>query len=410
MGGIIVFPEDNSEANKPYDFLTLRISEDIYDDFGRTNRRIDNFLYNCYFKISQLNSIHSILSTTRGSEYFLQYLLYHEKLLISYEGDMESENSKIQTAFRILSQVEDLEGLCLVNCIDADREFCRTILELFPSFLDSDIYRRWRKHEQDDAMLIYNNPDFRLTTTIPDIVDEAEAGSSRLVVAKATIGVSLGFKQVDDVDIIDEFASNTEQSQICVGVPLNCDSSSYPSGVSAANSVIKVMDRGEIDDIMKCNGWLFCLLCSMENAPISFFVSSANPRTRGYPIVYANRQFEVTTGYKRKDVIGRSTRYFQQFSSYSTSGTSLDELQQAVQTGRISSAEFIDYKPNGEPYSMLLVVKPLFNMKGNYRYILAIQHSDVNLMRFAKAFTLTRMWMEAIPENISMEEDELTET
>jgi len=407
MGGIVTLPnfDDDVDVSPPKPVEPLfRLLDDIYDDKARTLRRVDQFLNDSFLKISSFDNIHAILWSPRGSEYFSHFLSNNDSLWENYDGD---ETVRIQASFKAISTANNIEELCILNIVDSNPEFCKKIIELFPSFLDSEMYKRWRRQETEDAMSVYENPHFQLMTTIPDILEVEESSKYKFVTAKATIGGTPDFSHVDDVQVIEgsvnqelsaEYESEQESSDICLGVPLNCDSSMYPASISAANSVLAVMDRVEIDDIMKCNSWFFTVLCAMEYAPVSFFVSSANPKRRGFPMVYANRQFEVTTGCKRREVIGRSTRYF-------SNSSSLDELRLAVQMGRISSAEFTDYTKNGDPFLTMLIVKPLYNMKGNYRYVLALQHRDVSATRFAKAFSLTRAWLEAIPESISMAEE-----
>lgn len=100
-------------------------------------------------------------------------------------------------------------------------------------------------------------------------------------------------------------------------------------------------------------------------------ITLADPDQEDMPIVYANRSFEVMTGYVQEEIIGRNCRFLQ--------GRDRDQearfrLRQAINGRAPIEVDMRNYRKNGELFHNHLALTPLFDHENRLLYYLGVQY------------------------------------
>lgn len=100
-------------------------------------------------------------------------------------------------------------------------------------------------------------------------------------------------------------------------------------------------------------------------------VTLADPDLEDMPIVYANKAFEDITGYTQEEIVGRNCRFLQ---GGDVNQPELPKLRAAIEKKEPVEVTLRNYRKNGEMFHNRLVIKPLFDNKGQVVYFLGIQY------------------------------------
>ncbi|MGJ0507285.1 MAG: PAS domain-containing protein [Methylocystis sp.] len=100
-------------------------------------------------------------------------------------------------------------------------------------------------------------------------------------------------------------------------------------------------------------------------------VTLSDPDIEDSPIVYANKAFENMCGYDQSEIIGRNCRFLQ---GDDRDQPDLERLRAAIKRGEAIEVTLRNYRKNGEMFHNRLVVKPLFDERGNVVYFLGVQY------------------------------------
>jgi len=100
-------------------------------------------------------------------------------------------------------------------------------------------------------------------------------------------------------------------------------------------------------------------------------VTLSDPDLDDSPIIYANKAFEDMCGYNQSEIIGRNCRFLQ---GHDREQPDLDRLRAAISKGEAVEVTLRNYRKNGEMFHNRLVVKPLFDERGNVVYFLGVQY------------------------------------
>jgi PAS domain S-box-containing protein len=100
-------------------------------------------------------------------------------------------------------------------------------------------------------------------------------------------------------------------------------------------------------------------------------VTLSDPDLEDSPIVYANKAFEDICGYSQEEIIGVNCRFLQ---GADRDQPELDRLRAAIKKGEPVEVTLRNYRKNGELFYNRLVVKPLFDERGNVVYFLGVQY------------------------------------
>jgi PAS domain S-box-containing protein len=100
-------------------------------------------------------------------------------------------------------------------------------------------------------------------------------------------------------------------------------------------------------------------------------VTLSDPDIEDSPLVYSNKAFEDMTGYAHDEVVGRNCRFLQ---GADRDQPELERLRVAISNKEPIEVTLRNYRKNGELFYNRLVVKPLFDNKGNLVYFLGVQY------------------------------------
>ncbi|RYY57963.1 MAG: PAS domain-containing protein [Chitinophagaceae bacterium] len=98
------------------------------------------------------------------------------------------------------------------------------------------------------------------------------------------------------------------------------------------------------------------------------------------PIIFCNDSFEMITGYKRQEIIGRNCRFLQ---GTDRAQPELDKLREHINSGKACRVELRNYKKDGHLFYNELYLSPVKDAKGNIRFFIGIQN-DVTARKNAE--------------------------
>ena len=108
-------------------------------------------------------------------------------------------------------------------------------------------------------------------------------------------------------------------------------------------------------------------------------VTLSDPDLADAPIVYANRAFEVMSGYDQAEIVGRNCRFLQ---SDDRDQPEIDRLRTAIAAGEAVEVTLRNYRKSGQMFHNRLVVQPLYDDRGALVYFLGIQYDVSEQVQF----------------------------
>mmetsp|Transcript_7070 Transcript_7070/g.10512 ORF Transcript_7070/g.10512 Transcript_7070/m.10512 type:complete len:348 (-) Transcript_7070:207-1250(-) len=135
----------------------------------------------------------------------------------------------------------------------------------------------------------------------------------------------------------------------------------------AASSV----DEEEIESLLSAGQWLGNLLASVENLSLCVSLATARSDRRGFPLIYVNKAFEETTGYSRSEIVGQNCRFLQ--SEYCEKDQ-IELMSTALATAQPVKVAITNRRKDGTDFFNLLSMKPVFDDKGVYSYVIGVQY------------------------------------
>nr|AML76729.1 putative LOV domain-containing protein [Synura petersenii] len=141
------------------------------------------------------------------------------------------------------------------------------------------------------------------------------------------------------------------------------------------DEALKHVDYLEIDRIINSGNWLFAFVAAVENLPICITLSTARKERLGFPLIYVNKYFEVTSGYQRSEIMGANCKFLQRNANgvLRSEVESVERLSSALRNAEPVKAAITNFRRDGTPFRNLLSMKPVFDMKGVYQYVIGIQ-------------------------------------
>lgn len=95
-----------------------------------------------------------------------------------------------------------------------------------------------------------------------------------------------------------------------------------------------------------------------------------DPQLPDNPIVFANKAFQLLTGYDLHEVRGRNCRFLQ---GQDTDGQTIARLRDAVEQGQDLSVDVLNYRKDGTPFWNALYLSPVRDDAGRIRFFFASQ-------------------------------------
>lgn len=95
-----------------------------------------------------------------------------------------------------------------------------------------------------------------------------------------------------------------------------------------------------------------------------------DPRQADNPIVFCNKAFQMLTGYRRDEILGRNCRFLQ---GPETDPAAVRELHDAVEAGQDCAVDILNYRKDGSTFWNALYLSPVRGAAGEIQFFFASQ-------------------------------------
>ena len=100
-------------------------------------------------------------------------------------------------------------------------------------------------------------------------------------------------------------------------------------------------------------------------------VTLSDPDQEDNPLVYANEAFELISGYKREEILGRNCRFLQ---GSDREQEGIEQIRQAMRDNDSVTVTLRNYRKDGTLFYNRFTIRPLFDRQGRLIYYLGIQY------------------------------------
>lgn len=135
---------------------------------------------------------------------------------------------------------------------------------------------------------------------------------------------------------------------------------------------------------------------AIENTKDAVLITEIQPglAPKEYPICYANRAYEMLSGYNRQELIGETPSILH---GPLTDPTEIFRAVKDIGQSRTADVDIVNYKKNGEPYWVNLSISPVIDEKGRTTHYISIQRE----ISMQKAEQLNRNLIQKISQIFS---------
>ncbi|QQS40427.1 MAG: SpoIIE family protein phosphatase [Acidobacteriota bacterium] len=110
-------------------------------------------------------------------------------------------------------------------------------------------------------------------------------------------------------------------------------------------------------------------------------ITIADMRLPDQPLIYINEGFERLTGYSASSMLGHNCRFLQ---GEGTETETVDEIRNALRSGKECTVEILNYKKSGEPFWNRLSLTPVSDASGEVTHFIGVQ-SDITKRKNAES-------------------------
>ena len=155
----------------------------------------------------------------------------------------------------------------------------------------------------------------------------------------------------------------------------------YKKNLMSIYNTIEENEKKILENNIEHKLWINKIILIAENLPISLTIGSTS-QPIGH-LIYVNKAFEKLSGYKRSELMGNDCRILQYDK---TNKEKKKAMSLSIKTANAMNFVIENKKKNGEEFLNLIFLKPIFNSKGEYCYIIGIQIEllDENIDKYEK--------------------------
>ena len=100
-------------------------------------------------------------------------------------------------------------------------------------------------------------------------------------------------------------------------------------------------------------------------------ITLSDPDQDDNPIVYANKVFELITGYSQEEIVGHNCRFLH---DQAKDQEELQPIRDAIKNAKPVEVTLKNFRKNGELFYNRLSITPLFDTEGHLIYFLGVQY------------------------------------
>lgn len=134
-------------------------------------------------------------------------------------------------------------------------------------------------------------------------------------------------------------------------------------------TVLQSIDPEELNRLINSDMWLTTLLARAETLPIGITLLSADHIRTGFPFVYVNSFYETHSGVSKSSMLGRGWR---SLLAADETPRLVEAVHTAVKLAKLVKTVMRFPALSGESFWGVMCLKPLFDSKGQYMYMLGI--------------------------------------
>mmetsp|Transcript_18713 Transcript_18713/g.41653 ORF Transcript_18713/g.41653 Transcript_18713/m.41653 type:complete len:512 (+) Transcript_18713:186-1721(+) len=121
-------------------------------------------------------------------------------------------------------------------------------------------------------------------------------------------------------------------------------------------------DAPFLNSLLDWQSWMSSLLGSVEILPVAFSLARAKSKSLGYQLVYVNKHFESSFGFKRSSVLGWDCKDFLHCPETEKKNTA--DLAEGLRNKEQVSSILTSVRGDGTRFKQLLVLRPVLDEKG----------------------------------------------
>jgi len=144
--------------------------------------------------------------------------------------------------------------------------------------------------------------------------------------------------------------------------------------------------------------WLYSFIGAAETYPACIVISDM--AISGNPMFYVNQEFANTTGYAKKEAMGRNCRFLQ---GPKTEPASVAVIQDTLRRGVDCHVRITNYRKNGETFQNLLSMRPVHDSNGVYRFCIGVQFEVAQNAQLKERLKKLDMLLQLLPDQIEVQ-------
>jgi PAS domain S-box-containing protein len=143
---------------------------------------------------------------------------------------------------------------------------------------------------------------------------------------------------------------------------------------SLAEYAFSNIRKCDFDKLKRVSTWMSNLIASTVHLPFGFIVLDNREISSLLPVVYVNRYFEKTTGFKLSEIAGKDLSFLQNGCKYNL----IQELQSAVKNSQPVRFNITSAHSSGIKFSNHLCFKPILDQNLECQYVIGFMRNISN--------------------------------
>ena len=165
---------------------------------------------------------------------------------------------------------------------------------------------------------------------------------------------------------------------------VNSYNQSHKQRFKFIEDVFDVYDHVDKFSLLSADHWLAAFVVAVETLPVAVTLATADRQRPGFPLLYANRAFEMMSGHRRESVIGGKCDFLQSrlTEAIPSERAKLEAVSRALASARPIVMPLTNCRADGNYFVNVLGLRPVFDAGGQYRYVIGIHLPSYNVDSF----------------------------